>query len=93
MVPPVLSKLSLVEQPVLRVVWSHAFASLETAHEVTSIGYSFPAMDMAARTLISEAPKDIPREDINVVNPCRVESEAESTRERYCSVLGDMPDE
>ena len=40
MVPPVLSKSSLVEQPVLRLVWSHAFDSLETAHEVTFIGYS-----------------------------------------------------
>ena len=93
MVPPVLSKSSLVEQPVLRLVWSHAFANLETAHEVTFIGYSFPTTDMAARTLFSEALKDLPRDDINVVNLSREDSEAEITRRRYRSVLGDIPDE
>ena len=93
MVPPVLSKSSLVEQPVLRLVWSQAFASLETAHEVTFIGYSFPTTDMAARTRFSEALKDLPRDDINVVNLSREDSEAEITRRRYRSVLGDIPDE
>ena len=93
LVPPVLSKSSLVEQPVLRLVWSQAFASLETAHEVTFIGYSFPTTDMAARTLFSEALKDLPRKDINVVNLSREDSEADFTRERYRSVLGNIPDE
>ena len=93
MVPPVLSKSSLVEQPVLRLFWSQAFASLETAHEVTFIGYSFPTTDMAARTLFSEALKDLPGDDINVVNLSREDSEAEITRRRYRSVLGDIPDE
>ena len=92
MVAPVLSKSDLVEQPVLRLVWSHAFARLETAHEVTFIGYSFPTTDMAARTLFSEALKDLPREDITVVNLGREGSEAETTRERYRSVFGDIPD-
>ena len=93
MVAPVLSKSSLVEQPVLRLVWSHAFASLETAHEVTFIGYSFPTTDMAARTLFSEALKDLPLDDITVVNLSRDDSEAEATRERYRSVFGEIPDE
>ena len=93
MVPPVLSKSSLVEQPVLRLVWSQAFDSLATAHEVTFIGYSFPTTDMAARTLFPEALKDLPRDDINVVNLSRDDSEAEMTRSRYRSVLGDIPDE
>ena len=92
MVPPVLSKSSLVEQPVLRLVWSHAFASLETAHEVTFIGYSFPTTDMAARTLFSEALKDLPRDDITVVNLSHDDFEAEMMRGRYRSVLGDIPD-
>ena len=93
MVPPVLSKSSLVEQPVLRLVWSHAFASLEKAHEVTFIGYSFPATDIAARTLFTEVLKDLPREDIHVVNFSREDSDAEQIRRRYRSVLGDIPDE
>ena len=92
MVPPVLSKSGLVEQPVLRLVWSHAFEKLETAHEVTFIGYSFPTTDMAARTLFSEALEDLPLEDITVVNLSRDDSEAEATRERYRSVFGDIPD-
>ena len=93
MVAPVLSKSSLVEQPVLRLVWSHAFASLETAHEVTFIGYSFPTTDMAARTLFSEALKDLPLDDITVVNLSRDDSETEATQERYRSVFGEIPDE
>ena len=92
MVPPVLSKSGLVEQPALRLVWSHAFAKLETAHEVTFIGYSFPTTDMAARTLFSEALKDLPREDITIVNLGREDSEADATRERYRTVFGDIPD-
>ena len=93
MVPPVLSKSSLVEQPALRLVWSQAFAALETARKVTFIGYSFPTTDMAARTLFTESLKDLPRADINVVNLCLKESEANTTREQYRSVLGDIPDD
>ena len=85
MVPPVLSKSSLVKQPVLRLVWSQAFDSLATAHQVTFIGYSFPETDMAARTLFSEALKDLPPEDITVVNLSREDPEAEMTRRRYRS--------
>ena len=93
MVPPILSKSSLVEQPVLRLVWSQAFDRLATAHEVTFVGYSFPTTDMAARTLFSEALKDLPRDDITVVNLSREAPEAELTRRRYRSVFGDIPDE
>ncbi len=92
MVPPVLSKSGLVEQPVLRLVWSLAFARPETAQEVTFIGYSFPTTDMAARTLFSEALKDLPRQDINIVNLGREESETETTQETYRSMFGDIPD-
>ncbi|MYA90098.1 MAG: hypothetical protein F4X97_16885 [Boseongicola sp. SB0662_bin_57] len=93
MVPPVLSKSSLVEQPVLRLVWSRAFNWLSKAHEVTFIGYSFPVTDISARTLFSESLKDLPRGDINVVNLSRDDSEAEATRGQYCSVLGEIPEE
>ena len=91
--PPVLSKSSLVEQPVLRFVWSHAFDSLATAREVTFIGYPFPTKDIAARTLFSEALKDLPRDEINIVNLSRDDPGPETTRERYTSVFGDIPDE
>ena len=93
-VPPVLSKSSLVEQPVLRLVWSQAFKVLECAHEVTFVGYSFPTTDVAARTLFAEALKDLPREDIHVVNLASADSEVRSTRAAYRAVLGDdIPDD
>ncbi|MDE0521015.1 MAG: hypothetical protein OXH79_03560 [Boseongicola sp.] len=93
MVAPVLSTSSLVEQPVLRLVWSDAFVSLETAHEDTFISYSFPTTDMAARTSLPEALKDLPMDNITVVNPGRDDSETEATRERYRSVFGEILDE
>ena len=93
MVPPVLSKSSLVEQPSLRFVWSQAFDSLARAHEVTFIRYSFPTTDMAARTLFSEALKDLPRDDITFVNLSREDVESKITQRRYRSVLGAIPDD
>ena len=92
-VPPVLSKSGLVEQPVLRLVWSRAFTELATAHEVTFIGYSFPTTDIAVRTLFSEAMEDLPRENITIVNLASDESEADATRTAYRSALGHIPDE
>ena len=92
-VPPVLSKSSLVEQPVLRLVWSRAFTELVTTHQVTFIGYSFPTTDIAVRTLFSEAMEDLPRENITIVNLARDELEIDATREAYRSALGYIPDE
>ena len=92
-VPPVLSKSSLVEQPVLRLVWSRAFTELATADEVTFIGYSFPTTDIAVRTLFSEAMEDLPRDNIAIVNLAGDESEADATRTAYRTALGHIPDE
>ena len=92
-VPPVLSKSSLVEQPVLRLVWSRAFNELASAHQVTFIGYSFPTTDIAVRTLFSEAMEDLPRENIAIVNRASDESGAEATRSAYRAALGHIPDE
>ena len=91
-VPPVLSKSSLIEQPVLRLVWSRAFRILQSASEVTFVGYSFPTTDIAARTLFSEALKDLPKEDIHVINLADCKSQARETKCAYRSVLGDIPD-
>ena len=90
--PPVLSKSGLVRQPVLRLIWALAYEKLAKAHRVTFVGYSFPATDMAAQTLFSEALRDIPRDAINVVNLARTEAEEKSITERYRSILGHIPD-
>ena len=92
-VPPVLSKASLVEQPVLRLVWSRAFAELATADQVTFIGYSFPTTDIAVRTLFAEAMEDLPRENITIVNLASEESAADATQTAYRAALGHIPDE
>ena len=92
-VPPVLSKASLVEQPVLRLVWSGAFDELATADKVTFIGYSLPTTDIAVRTLFAEAMEDLPRENITIVNLASDESAANATRMAYRAALGPIPDE
>ena len=48
---------------------------------------------MAPRTLFSEALKELPRQDINIVNLGRDDSEAEPAWETYRSVFGDIPEE
>ena len=92
-VPPVLSKSTLVAQPVLRLVWSLAFHALATADSVTFVGYSFPPTDMAARTLFSEALRDLPRGELQVVGLSDDKSEQAILKARYRSVLGEIPDD
>ena len=55
-----ISKSGLLTEPVLRLVWTLALETLTTAKKVTFIGYSFPSTDLAARTLFSEALRDLP---------------------------------
>ena len=92
-VPPVLSKSSLVEQPVLRLVWSRAFSELAIADQVTFVGYSFPTTDIAVRTLFAEAMEDLPRENITIVNLASDVTEADAARSAYRAALGPIPDE
>ncbi len=63
MVPPVLTKADLVEQPVLRITWSVAVEVLKRAERVVFIGYSIPLTDIAAGFLF--------REGLNHVNPAK----------------------
>ena len=90
--PPVLSKASLVRQPVLRVVWSLAYEKLAKARSVTFVGYSFPTTDMAAQTLFYEALRDLPRSAINIVTLASTAKEKETIMERYRSILGRIPE-
>jgi hypothetical protein len=54
-VPPVLVKPDLVEQPILRHVWTKAYEMLEKAERVVFLGYSCPLTDVASIHLFSEA--------------------------------------
>jgi SIR2-like domain len=53
-IPPVLTKTALVEQPILRFLWSRAFDVLSTANHVVFIGYSLPTTDISAGYLFRE---------------------------------------
>jgi hypothetical protein len=54
-VPPILTKTDLVEQPILRLIWSFAIEQLKKAGRVIFIGYSLPVTDVAASFLFREA--------------------------------------
>src|SRR5262249_33950391 len=54
MVPPVLTKSDLIEQPILRTTWRLAIDALESAKNIVFIGYSLPITDIAARFLFQE---------------------------------------
>ncbi len=93
MIPPVLSKSGLVEQPVLRLVWRHAFELLAKARHVAFLGYSFPTTDVAAQTIFQEALDDFPMDNILVVNLAESASDKEAVRKRYRAILGNIPDD
>ncbi|MDO8613437.1 MAG: hypothetical protein Q7R32_11550 [Dehalococcoidia bacterium] len=87
-VPPVLVKSSLVEEPVLQRVWSEAYNELEKAERVIFVGYSFPVTDMAARFLFTETLlRDTDSPDIMVVNLKTTEAERETLRRGYREVF------
>ena len=65
-VPPILMKSSLIEEPILRLIWSLAFDELSKAEEIVFIGYSMPVTDIAVSFLFSEA--DLPVSEIMVVD-------------------------
>ena len=93
MVPPVLSKSGLVEQPVLRLVWRRAFELLARARRVAFLGYSFPTTDIAAQTIFHEALEDFSMDDVLVVNLAESASGQQAVRDRYRAVLGNIPDD
>ena len=93
MIPPVLSKSGLVGQPVLRLIWRHAFDLLAKARRVAFLGYSFPTTDIAAQTIFHEALDDFSMNDILVVNLAESDSDQQVVRDRYRAVLGDIPDD
>ena len=91
-VPPVLSKTTLVTQPILRLVWSRAFSVLQTAEHVTFIGYSLPSTDGAARNLFTESLRDLPHTEIQIVGLPTTEVEKNELMLRYKLLFPDLPD-
>ena len=57
-IPPVLDKTALSNEPVLQVIWSLAKKALSQASRVYFVGYSMPVTDMAAIFLFNESLED-----------------------------------
>ncbi len=87
-------KSSLTRQPALRLVWEQAYKALSRADRVAFLGYSLPRTDIAAETLFSEALKDFPPDDVQVVSLAGSDDEATQgkVKHRYREVLGAVPD-
>jgi len=92
-VPPVLIKSALVEQPILRVVWSLAYAAMSRAEEVIFVGYSLPLTDIAASFLFGEGLQNCPVSQIRVVNLAEEEAAKETLRDAYRKVFPEISDE
>ncbi len=67
-VPPLLLKSALTEQPILRLVWSQAAKAMREARSVTFVGYSMPTTDIAAAFLFRETLHRVPLDRVKIVD-------------------------
>ncbi len=91
---PILAKSELLQQPLLRLVWSKAYESVSLADHLIFVGYSFSPTDMAAKFLFSEACQPPPDCKITVVNNAGVHERndqyiQEKLRVAYGRVFGE----
>ncbi len=92
-VPPVLLKSALIEQPILRMVWSLAYKKLDQAGQVVFIGYSLPITDIASSFLFTETLRNIPVSEIRVVNFAQDEESIKEIQSAYRRVFPGLKDE
>lgn len=96
MVPPVLVKSELTQQPVLRLVWSLAYEKLLGASQIIFLGYSLPITDLAASFLFSEAiirlGEVAPLIPIRVVNFAEEDSQKNKIKETYRKLFPNLDD-
>lgn len=91
-VPPVLFKSALVEQPILRLVWYRAYKALFEATRVAFVGYSLPITDIAASHLFFEALYLLPQTSIYVVSLAYGKANRQEVRDAYEYVFGSIPE-
>jgi hypothetical protein len=94
-VPPILTKSELKEQPLLRLLWSLAYEAIKNAEELIFVGYSLPMTDIAAAFLFSEATKFYPnRPRIHVVDFANDGDENHKNRIKasYREIFSDLND-
>lgn len=94
-IPPILTKSALIEQPILRVIWQLAYRELSAASEVVFIGYSMPITDISVCTLLTESlgTEFIAENKIKVVNYAQDKKVIQEIKKRYRVTLGDIPDQ
>jgi hypothetical protein len=71
-VPPVLSKGSPFREPILRLVWGHAYRALRAAGKVVFVGYSLPQTDLATVFLLRQSLVDIPDDGVSITKVPRL---------------------
>ena len=91
-IPPVLDKTALSNEPVLQVVWSLAKETLCRASRVYFVGYSMPVTDMAASFLFNES-LDGKSHIIRVINQATSEENEEQVRSAYRRVFPKLKDD
>jgi hypothetical protein len=90
-VPPVLTKSSIIAEPILRIVWKAAREKLLMADRVIFVGYSLPITDIAARTMFSECIRTTA--DIRVVGYTPNSGADERLITSYREIWPDLADE
>ncbi|MEQ1844908.1 MAG: hypothetical protein ABL983_04955 [Nitrospira sp.] len=90
-IPPVLDKTALSNEPVLQVVWSLAKDAISRASQVFFVGYSMPVTDMAASFLFNESLEGRSH-IIRVVNQSTPENK-EQIRSAYRKVFPKLTDD
>jgi hypothetical protein len=91
-IPPVLDKTALSNEPVLQVVWSLAKDALSRASQVFFVGYSMPVTDMAAGFLFNESLEGNSH-FIRVINLATKEENKEQTRSAYRKLFPKLKDD
>lgn len=84
-VPPILTKDSLIKQPILRLLWAIAYQKLSEADNIVFIGYSMPITDIATSFLFSESVQNNAK--IRVVNLGGTPKQQKELRARYREVF------
>lgn len=89
-IPPVLMKSEITEQPLIRAIWQIAYEQLKEADSVTFVGYSLPYTDIAARFLFRESLASGKAKQIKVINMIDKPTPQKELMRRYKSILPDL---
>jgi SIR2-like domain len=81
-IPPILTKSAVVNQPIMKIVWSAALQALQNAKNVVFIGYSLPITDIGASVLFREGLAHLPQENVAIVDFTNIKNEEHVERKR-----------